>query len=565
MSSHKIINISALDPRLQDSLSRRLGISRITSQLLINRGIQDLKEADKFLNPRLDQLLDPFSFPDMRLAVNLIKKAARNKERVLVHGDYDVDGVTSLALLKKTLRKLGLEAEHYIPHRIKEGYGLSKAVIKVLKDKKIGLFITADCGTNSVEIIKEIKKQGIEVIITDHHEPSTAADYDWPVINPKISGSEYKYRDLAGVGVAFKLCQALTGSHLEDDLDLVCLGTICDSVPLTGENRIIAKIGLEKIAQSDKPGLKALIQAGGISNKKMTPEAVGFILGPRINASGRMDTAETALELLMSEDEDKAVLLAKALDTYNRQRQKIEGEIFEEAQDLINKEVNFKEHQVMVVAKEGWHLGVLGVVASKLADRFYRPAILISINKDLCRGSGRSIKNFHLFEGLSDCRELLDNFGGHEHAIGMVIQQDNISQFREKINLFAKNKLVFQDLIPSLDVDMELGLSDIGREFILELQELEPFGEGNSRPLFYTRNLALKGQPRLFNKNTMKFWVTDNDLTYSAIGFGMGQLKEELLNAGSFDLVYSPMIDNWQGQESMVLDIKEVFFKTGKE
>jgi single-stranded-DNA-specific exonuclease len=565
MSSHKILNIATPDPKLQDYLSSHLGISKTTSQILINRGIKDLKAADSFLNPRLDQLLDPFSFPDMRLAVNLIKKAARNKERVLVHGDYDVDGVTSIALLKKTLRKLGLEAEHYIPHRIKEGYGLSKSIIKILKDKKIGLFITADCGTNSIEIIKEIKKQGIEVIITDHHEPSTDTAYNWPVINPKISGSDYKYRDLAGVGVAFKLCQALTGDILEEDLDLVCLGTICDSVPLTGENRVISKIGLDKIAESSKPGLKALIQAGGINNKKMTPEFVGFILGPRINASGRMDTAETALELLMSEDADKAAHLAKALDTYNRQRQKIESEILVEAQDLINKEVNFKEHQVMVVAKEGWHLGVLGVVASKLADRFYRPAILISINQGLCRGSGRSIKNFHLFEGLINCKDLLDNFGGHQHAIGMVIQQDNISQFRDKINLFAKNKLVLQDLIPSLDVDMVLGLSDIGRESIIELGELEPFGAGNPRPLFYTRDLSLKGQPRLFNKNTMKFWVTDNDRTYSAIGFGMGQLKEELLNAVSFDLVYSPMIDNWQGQESMVLDIKEVFFKTRPE
>lgn len=565
MSSHKILNISTPDPKLQAALSAALGISRITSQILINRGIKNIKEAERFLDPRLDHLLDPFSFSDMRLAVNMIKKAARDKTRVLVHGDYDVDGITSLVLLKRTLRKLGLEAEHYIPHRVKEGYGLSKKIIKILKEREIGLFITADCGTNSLEIIKEIKALGIEVIITDHHEPSVTTGYDWPVINPKISGSEYKYRDLAGVGVAFKLCQALTGSSLEEDLDLVCLGTICDSVPLTGENRVISKIGLDKIAQSVRPGLKALIQAGGINNKKITPESVGFILGPRINASGRMDTAETAFQLLMSEDESEAAELAKILDTYNRQRQKVEAGILEEAQDLINKEVNFKEHQVMVVAKEGWHLGVLGVVASKLADRFYRPAILISINQGVCRGSGRSIKNFHLFNGLNNCKELLDNFGGHEHAIGMVIPQDNISQFREKINLFAKEKLVFQDLIPSLEVDMELGLSDIGKEFILELGELEPFGEGNTRPLFYTRDLALKGQPRLFNKNTMKFWVTDNDLTYSAIGFGMGQLKEELVNAGSFDLVYSPMIDNWQGQESMVLDIKEVFFKTRQE
>jgi len=563
MSSHKILNIASPDEILQDSLSRALGISKITAQLLINRGVRTTDQADKFLNSRISDLLDPFSFSEMALAVNFIKKAALKKDRVMVYGDYDVDGVTSLALLETVLGESGLDISHYIPHRVKEGYGLNKSIVKIAKEKKIKLLITADCGTNSLEIVKDLKSLGIEVIITDHHEPSgsSAEDCASATINPKLNSSNYKYRDLAGVGVAYKLCQALTGETLEEDLDLVSLGTIADSVPLNGENRIIAKAGLQKLACTKRLGLKSLIQTSGIQNKNITTEFVSFILGPRLNASGRLDSAETALNLLLSNKEDEAQILAKTLESYNRQRQKIESRIMEEAQDLIDKEINFKEHKVMVVAKEGWHLGVLGIVAAKLADRFYRPAILISLNEGMCRGSGRSIENFHLFNGLMECESLLDNFGGHSHAIGMVISQENIEEFRQKINDFARQTLSFQDLVPSINCDMELNLGDLNQEFIRDLEMLEPFGQGNLEPLFYSRGLRLKGSPRLYSRDTLKFWVTDGKLTYSAIGFGMGGLMESLVNSNGLDLVYRLKIDSWNGSESLLLDVEEMFLK----
>jgi single-stranded-DNA-specific exonuclease len=452
---------------------------------------------------------------------------------------------------------------HYIPHRIKEGYGLSRDIARIAKEKKIKLLITADCGTNSATQIKELRQAKIEVILTDHHEPAAGDTIQLAsaTLNPKLAQANYKFRDLAGVGVAYKLCQALCGEFLEDDLDLVSLGTIADSVPLVGENRIIAREGLAKISRTQRPGLKSLIQTSRIQDKEITPEFVSFILGPRINAAGRIDCAETSLNLLLSQNAEEAKLLAQTLEAHNRRRQKIESEILEEAQDLINEEVNFKEHKVMVVAKEGWHLGVLGIVAAKLAEKFYRPAILISLNGGLCRGSGRSIKNFHLFEGLLECSHLLENFGGHQHAIGMVIPQDNIEEFKNKINQFARKNLAIEDLIPSLDIDMELDLSCLSENFIEELERLKPFGKGNPEPLFYTRNLKLKGQPRILSRDTLKFWVTDGKLTYSAIGFGLAALLDSVEAAQGFALVYTPKIDSWQGRESLILEVKEIFLQ----
>lgn len=563
MRSHKILKIASPDTRLQNTLSREIGISKILTQILINRGIKNAEEAEKFLNAGPDHLLDPYLFSDMQNAVNLIKKAAKNKKRVMLFGDYDVDGLTALTLLKETLSKIGLETVHYIPHRIKEGYGLNKNIIHLARQKEITLLITVDCGTNSNEEIRELRRRNIEVIVTDHHEPLNhdVALYASAIINPKIKGSRYKYRDLAGVGVAFKLCQAITGKKLLEDLDLVSLGTIADVVPLTGENRVMVKEGLIKLAHTKRQGLKALIETSRIKGKKITTGFVSFILGPRINASGRMDTAEIALNLLMSESDDEAGELARTIEMFNRQRQKIEEKILEEAHDLIDREINFKEHKIIVIAKENWHQGVLGIVASKLADKFYRPTIVISKTDGLCKGSGRSIKNFHLFKALLECKDFLKAFGGHSHAVGLVITSDNIEDFRNKINCLAKERLVLEDLLPSLEIDMELSLSGLNQEIIAEFEGLEPFGTGNPEPLFYTRNLKIRGEPQVLSRDTLKFWVTDGHITSEAIGFGMASFKDSLTKADSFDLVYTPRIDDWHGRESVLLEGKDIFFR----
>jgi len=563
MHAHRILNIASLHSSLQNTLHKEIGISKILAQILINRGIKTAPEAERFLNSKLEYLLDPFTFNDMPKAVNLVKRAIKNKERVMIFGDYDVDGVTSIALLKTTLFKLGLEPLHYLPHRIKEGYGLNKNILNIVRKHRIKLLITADCGINNHEEIKELRRSNVEVIITDHHEPLNgwASPLASAAINPKIKNAHYKYRDLAGVGVAYKFCQALSKDNLFEDLDLVSLGTIADVVPLTGENRIIVRKGLELLSQTKRIGLRALMETSGITNKKITSAFVSFILGPRINASGRIDTAEVALSLLLSKKESEANELARIIESHNRQRQKIENKILEEAEAIINKEINFKEHKVIVIAKENWHPGVLGIVASKLADRFYRPAIVISVSKDLCKGSGRSIRNFHLFKALTGCRDHLDSFGGHAHAVGLTIMRDNIDDFKRNINELAHNNLSLEDLLPSLDIDMELKLGDLNEEAVAELEGLEPFGAANPEPLFYSRSLRIKGEPQTLSRETLKFWVTDGIFTYQAIGFGMSGLCDSIMKAECFDLVYSPRIDNWRGETGLILEARDIFFR----
>lgn len=562
MHNHKILRIASPNPPLQDTLSGQLSISKILAQILINRGLTNVAEAEKFLNVDTAQFLDPYSFTDMHKAVSLIRKAGASGEKVMIFGDYDVDGITGVGILKDALLKQGINALHYLPHRIKEGYGLTRDILKKLQKENVKLLITVDCGISNHKEIEEISRHNIDVIITDHHEPAgeklPAASC---IINPKVKGSGYKFRDLAGVGVAYKLCQAISGSGLFEELDLVSLGTIADSVPLTGENRIIAREGLLRLPKTKRAGLRALIESSGIGNKKFNSTSVSFMLAPRINASGRMDTAETSLNLLMSRSYEEAEKLVKTIETFNRQRQKIENKILAQAQDLIDKEVNFKEHKIIVIAKEDWHHGVLGIVASKLADKFYRPAIVISISKGLCKGSARSIKNFHLLRALFDCREFLNAFGGHAHAAGLVITKDSIDDFRQNINRLAHERLTLEDLLPSLEIDMELSLADLNENIISELEKLEPFGTGNPEPLFYTKALKIKSEPQVLGRETLKFWVTDGKATFQAIGFGMSALKEDFTHADCFDLVYNPRIDTWGGRNSVILEVRDAFFK----
>lgn len=560
--THKILNIALPNLSLQEKLIKELGISRIFAQILINRGLKSPAQAREFLDIKLDSLIDPYLLQGMDKAVELIKKARVKKEKVMIFGDYDVDGLTALSLTKDTLSKTGMDVRHYLPHRVKEGYGLNKNITQIAKQKGIKLLITVDCGTNSQDIIKDLRRHGIEVIVTDHHEPvnSQAENCASAIINPKMNNPRYGFRDLAGVGVAYKLCQAVSESPLFEELDIVSLGTIADVVPLKGENRVIAKEGLGRLSRTKKIGLRALMESSGIVNKKLSTTFVSYIIGPRINASGRIDTAEVSLALLLSQEVKEAQELARAIETHNRQRQKIESKILEEAQSLIDREINFREQKIVVLAKEDWHPGVLGIVASKLADRFYRPTIIISMNEKLCRGSGRSVKNFHLFEALVECRDFLENFGGHSHAVGLVVAKDRIRDFKSAINRLAKEKLLAEDLIPHLDIDVSVSLSDLNTAIIEEIEGLEPFGADNPEPLFYTAGLKLKGAPMVLGRNTLKFWVSDGKVTHQVVGFGLGYLKESLIVADSVDLVYTPRIDDWQGEGNICLELKDIIF-----
>jgi len=561
-SSHTILRIATPQVSLQNQFSKELGISRVLAQVLVNRKITSVSSAEKFLKPSVHDLFSPDLFSDMPKAVSLIKKAKENKEKVMVFGDYDVDGITSTVLIKDTLEKMGLEVLHHIPHRINEGYGLNGKIVNFAIKNQVKLVVTCDCGIANHKEVGLLRQANMDVIITDHHEPQNSnLPAASAIINPKVKHSSYPYRELAGVGVAYKFSQAVSDSLLVDDLDLVALGTIADSVPLSGENRIIAKAGLLRLAQTKRLGLRAIIENAGIENKKINATYVSFIIAPRLNAAGRMDSAELALKLLMSKSVSEAQGLAKELDSLNRQRQKVEGKILEEAEALINAQVNFKDHKVIVIAKEDWHQGVLGIVASKLADRFYRPAIVISLNEELCKGSARSIENFHLFEALMGCKELLNSFGGHAHAAGLLITKDNIDEFRKSINRLASDRLTLEDLLPGKDIDLEISFADLNENLVRELELLEPFGMGNPEPLFYTRSLRLKGEAQLLNRGTLKFWATDGVNPRQVIAFGMSSLRESLLKAESFDLIYTPKIDSWRQEESMIFEAKDIFFK----
>ena len=571
----KIIKIAPANPQLQDSLSKDLCISRILAQVLINRGVESSQDAEKFLEPHLEDLLSPWQLRDMEAAVKRVTEAVKRKERILIFGDYDVDGITSVALLKTHLERLGIPTIHYIPHRIKEGYGLNPIVGEIAKSKAVKLIITADCGINSFSIIEKLRSRGIDVIVTDHHEPQERIPSANAVINPKRHDCSYQYKQLSGVGVAYKFLQALTNSALWEDLDLVTLGTIADSVDLNGENRIIVREGLKRLSGSRRLGIRALMDISGIDNQRpLGASAVSYILGPRINACGRVDTAEAALRLLLCQSIGEAQDLAKILNSHNRKRQKVQVRVFKEAKNLIDREVNFKDHCVIVVSGQDWHPGVLGIVASRLMDKFYRPIILISEFpttsattasdkgcQGYCRGSARSIKDFSIFDALIHCRRYLEDFGGHKYAAGLVIAKENIQDFRRDINQFAQKVLLKEALLPSIEVDMQINLTDLNEDLINQLRNLEPFGSANPEPIFYTPNLLLRGEPVVLGRGALKFWVTDSKLTYPVIGFGFAPLKHNLIEADSLDLVFHPEIDNWQDNRGLILEAKEIIFK----
>ncbi|MCX5716106.1 MAG: single-stranded-DNA-specific exonuclease RecJ, partial [Candidatus Omnitrophica bacterium] len=406
---------------------------------------------------------------------------------------------TAVAILVTFLKKHGALTDWYIPHRLDEGYGLNQEAAKVVVGRGTGLLITVDCGTTDKKEVEYFNTKGIDVIIVDHHRVQAESMPDaFALVNPWQPDCEYPFKELSAAGLAYKLTLAFSGdiTHSDEEfLDLVAVGTVADVVSQTGENRILTKLGLKRLGSTKRPGLKALMDAGGISGREILARHVGFVIGPRINASGRIGSPELALKLLLTEDKAEAREMAEVLNQENSFRQKIQEEILREAVTKIEGEFNFKDNKVIVVWGEGWHPGVIGIVASKIADRFYRPAIVFSVQKEFAKGSGRSIENFHLFDAVSRCSSLLEDFGGHEAACGIRVPKENIERFRDFINTVAQDMLTPADLVPKIEVDMELPVSELTADLIEELQRLEPFGEGNPYPLFVSNNLLLKDAP----------------------------------------------------------------------
>ncbi len=557
----KIWRIKPSDASIQKKIAAELKVSNVTAQLLANRGITDLKSAADFMGCSLASCHDPILMKDMEKAVGRIRRAISQKEKILIYGDYDVDGMTSVAMVYSALKGLGADASYYIPNRIEEGYGLNTGAIKRAHREGVNLIITVDCGITSFKEIDYAKSANIDVVVTDHHEilegriPNAYA-----VVNPLQKDCSYPFKHLAGVGIAYKLVKALydgTTFFAEDFLDLVSLGTVADIAPLLGENRTLTKYGLGELNRRGRTGLKALMEVSGLNGKDISSGHIGFVLGPRINAMGRVGSPQKALDLLLSDDCDDALILAKVLNTENRNRQKIEARICEEAMSKLEREVNFKRHRVIVLASENWHPGVIGIVASRIADRYYRPTIIISLDGKLGKGSGRSIEHFHLFDYLLRCRDHLVGFGGHEAACGITIDKENIDAFREKINEEAAKDSQEAVFSPKVDIEMDIPLNALSEEVIAEIESLSPFGTENPRPVLASRNLIVKDGPRQIGKNGFKIWVTDGHITCEAITFGRSKIDAPK-NGARVDIAYTPSINEWQGVRSIQLEMHDI-------
>lgn len=546
------------DPHQQVAISNALKVHPIVAQLLINRNIIDLDEAAHFLKPAPSHLHDPFLMKDMDKAVARVKQAQSRGERVLIFGDYDVDGVTSSAVLRHAFETMGIDVINYIPHRIDEGYGLNTDIAVLAKEQNVSLIMTVDCGITCYDEVVTIQAAGIDVIVLDHHTPD---DERLPpalaVIDPKRKDCPYPFKHMAAVGLAAKFAHALTGNFPVENLDLIAVGTIADVVPLRGENRVFTFFGLPKIGKTKKPGLQALLEVGKVANKPMKPHYVGFVLGPRINAAGRMDSATMALDLLMSDNLEEARALAQALDNHNQDRQKMQRDVVQEAIALAEESFH-EDDQVVVLYKEGWHKGVVGIVASRIVEKFNRPSIVISGDDGVGVGSARSHNGFHLYNALAHCAEHLETFGGHKMAAGLKVRQEKVAEFKMAINDFARTVVTSEEMAPTIAIDMDIPINQLSIDLAHIINGLQPFGEANIEPILCSRQLTIKSRPQVLGRNTLKMWLTDGQVSVSAVGFGMGDLAAEMAVGDQVDVAYHLSIDDWNKAPTVQLTLKDV-------
>lgn len=566
----KIWRVSSETPIIRDCFAEELGISPIVAQVLLNRGLDTVTKAREFLYPDFGMLHDPFSFPDMEQAIRRIFQAIHSGEKILVYGDYDVDGITSISVLLPVLRELGAEVDYYIPNRVEEGYGLNMPAVRLAAELDVKLIITVDCGIAAHAETKYAVELGMDIIITDHHESPKLLPKAYAIVNPKTPGCSYPFADLAGVGVTFKLAEALLieskgekgRKEVRDRfLDLVALGTIADVAPLLGENRAIVKFGLERLSKTQNLGLQALMQVSGLLEKKMDPIAVGYSLAPRINAVGRMGDPRMGVELLLASRTEEAERLARILDAQNRERKEQEAQILEEALSLIPSQVNLDTERVIVLAGKGWHTGIVGIVASRICEMYYRPTILICIEDDEARGSARSIDKFHMYDALSRCSDSLLRFGGHEQAAGLAIAPQRIDEFRRSINVIADKVLHSDDLIPKIDIDCRVELESLDFDLLGDLDVLGPFGMRNPEPLFCLSGVrVVEYRPVGDGGRHLKLKVrSDNGTTLDAIGFDMGEYCNVLFESpDNIDVAFSLSQNTWNGHTSLQLRLVDI-------
>ncbi len=544
-----------------DLLKSKYGINGLLATILVNRNIVDENKIKLFLNPTRNDFYDPFLITDMDIAVERIITAIKNQEKVTIYGDYDVDGITSITVLKSFLKDNGLEVDFYIPNRLEEGYGLNKEAVKKIADEGCSLMITVDCGISCIDEIDYAKELGIETIVTDHHEPGVDIPKALAVIDNKRKDSTYPFRELAGVGVVFKLIQALgiklglkEESYLKY-LDIVCLGTISDIVPLVDENRVIAKLGLMLVEKTRNIGLRSIINSSGY--KKIDSTTISFGVAPRINACGRMGKAEEALKLFLSPNINEVNELTKKLNEHNRNRQEIEKAIYESVIETIEKE-NLNKNKTLIVSGKNWHHGVIGIVSSKITDLYFKPSILLSFEEDgIGKGSGRSVPGFDLHEALSKCSDQIEKYGGHSMAIGITIKKENLEKFKEKIEEIATESKI-DEIIPIINIDAKVNLSDISKQMVESLKDLEPFGEANKMPIFAFKNLKIDSIRALSEGKHLKLTLKDNNSIINAIGFNLGNLADEYRIGDKIDVAGVLEINTFNGVDNLQINIKDI-------
>jgi single-stranded-DNA-specific exonuclease len=534
--------------------------SECIARLLSRKGFRCAEEVENFLRPRLSSLSDPFLLPQMHAAVSRVLAALNQHERIVLFGDYDVDGVTSLALLDEMLRAYGGAPEVFLPLRIEEGYGLSReSVERCLEQHRPQLLIAVDCGTASVAEIADLKKRGVDVIVLDHHEPKSELPDCVAIVNPKRTACGLKY--LSSVGIVFKLCHALLktrpllGFDLKSKLDLVALGTVADIVPLRGENRVLVQRGSIEIARTSRMGLRKLMQIAGV-HLPILPDDIGYRLGPRLNAAGRLSTAQKSLRLLLTQDEGEAAALAAELDQQNRERQEVEQQLFDTAIEKIEKKFDAARHAAIVVGARGWHPGVLGIVASRIVRKYHRPAIVIGFDeKGMGKGSGRSIEGLNLVEALARCANTLDKYGGHEMAAGLALREENFDCFAKAFRSTARELLSEESLQPCLRLDHELAFTDIDIDFLRWHEMLQPFGNGNPQPLFLAREVEPVAPARVVNEKHLIFRLRQGDRHRRAVYFN-GTTNE--LPQAPWDIAFRIRADEYEGETLVAMHIEAV-------
>ena len=544
-------------------------LNPIVSQILINRGITDLETARRFLNPSLHDLHSPFLMKDMKEGVTRLIRAIQGGEKVAIYGDYDADGITSLAILYRFLREIHESVMYYIPDRVDEGYSLNRKAIDRLKAQDVRLIVTVDCGVSDREEIEYARTQGIDTIVLDHHEVPASLPAAAAVINPNRGDCPFPFKHLAGVGIVFNFLIALRGAlrnigfwaqrpypNLKDYLDLVALGTIGDLSPLVDENRIFARIGLELLNEDRRVGLKALRDTAGLGNTVIDSGVASFALIPRINAAGRVGTPDDAVRLLLTEDPVEAQRIASRLDACNRERQRLEKTIFDEIMARIDSMGDAKEKGALVLASPEWHPGVIGIVASRVVDRFYRPTILISLKDGIGKGSGRSIAEFNLYEGLKLCDPLLISYGGHRYAAGISVKEGDIEKLSEVLGDIVKEGLVVQELVQETHIDAQCSLSRITYDLVSQFDRLAPFGIRNPEPILCSRNVQVS-YPTVVGNKHLKMRVYGDGVSCSSIWFNRGDYAQDIEGV-RLDIAFTPQINTWNGSSNIQLKVRDI-------